>query len=352
MVETYMSMGLSWFPLVRGDKTPLTSALPGGRWKQYQSRQPSVEETNDWFAEFGADRGGVGFNLALVTGYHGLYVLDIDSMETPNVLTSCNTATVRTARGRHFYFNGPPGLASTSGTLDGIPFDFQATGKYVVAPVSIHPSGVFYEFVRPLSDMTTISDEILRAVGSSEYSAASSHFSLRTGGRSCLDQIWARSLTEGERDKVLYVLFQGAISKPANNEPSAVAGYIRRKNETLSVPLLEREVNAIVNRGREQDVPGHGFGLGCDGIRRHVPWVSCEGCHYADHRAGDFIRSRELHRAMGELSSTEFKLFAANRMHGLHSNEPLSNVEAEKMTHLSNKTVCNGQKALRAKKYL
>jgi hypothetical protein len=352
MVETYMSAGFSWFPLVRGDKTPLTAALPGRGWKQYQTRQPSIEETNDWFAEFGLDMGGVGFNLALVTGYNGLYVLDIDSMEIPSVLTSCNTTTVMTARGRHFYFNGPPGLASTSGTLDGIHFDFQATGKYVVAPVSIHPSGVTYDFVRPLSDITTISDDILNVVGTIAYSSENPHFPLRSGGRSCLDQIWARTLSEGERDSALYVLYQAAVSKPANNSPAAVAGYIRHKNEALSVPLLEREINAIVNRGREQDVPGHGFGLGCDGIRRLLPWVSCEGCHYADHRAGDLIRSRDLHRAMDELTPSEFKLFVANAMHGWDSAEHLSNMEAEKVAHLSNKTVCNGQRALREKGYL
>lgn len=352
MVETYMSMGFSWFPLVRGDKAPLAAALPGRGWKQYQTRQPSVEETNDWFAEFGADMGETGFNLALVTGYNGLYVLDIDNMEIPSVLSSCNTTTVMTARGRHFYFSGPPGLASTSGTLDGIPFDFQATGKYVVAPVSIHPSGVLYEFARPLSNRILIPDEVLKAVGTTQYSTAGPHFPLRNGRSSCLDQIWARNLSEGERDKAFYALFQGAISKPANNDPSIVAGYIRHKNETLPVPLSAREVNGIVNRGREQDVPGHSFGLGCDGIRGLVPWVSCEGCHYADHRAGNLLRSHELHRAMDELSPTEFKLFMANAMHGWDSNEPLSNIEAEKVTHLSNKTVCNGQKTLRTKNYL
>ena len=352
MVERYMSMGYSWFPLVRGDKTPLTAALPNGGWKQYQTRQPSVEEVNNWFAEFGADMGGVGFNLGLVTGRNGLYVLDIDSMDIPSVLMGCNTTSVTTGRGRHFYFSGPPALASTSGTLDGIPFDFQGTGRYVVAPVSIHPSGALYEYARPLSDIETVTDVILKAVGTTGYSEGKPHFPLRNGQRSCLDQIWGKALSEGERNNALYVLYQAAISKPANNSPAAVAGYIRHKNEALAVPLSDREVDAIVNRGREQDVPGHGYGLGCDGIRRILPWISCEGCHYADHRAGELIRSRDLRRAMDELSPTEFKLFVAHAIHGWDSDDPFSNVQAERMTHLSNKTVCNGQKTLRTKQYL
>jgi hypothetical protein len=55
---------------------------------------------------------------------------------------------------------------------------------------------------------------------------------------------------------------------------------------------------------------------------------------------------------MDELTPSEFKLFVANAMHGWDSAEHLSNMEAEKVAHLSNKTVCNGQRALREKGYL
>src|SRR5664279_6269884 len=105
LATTYLNMGWSFFPVSKTEKTPLSKALPMGRWKPYQARQPTSEELGAWFTDYSEWPGGDGFNLAIATGVGGLYVVDIDVAEIPPELVALHTTTVRTHRGHHLYLS-------------------------------------------------------------------------------------------------------------------------------------------------------------------------------------------------------------------------------------------------------
>jgi hypothetical protein len=52
LATTYLKNGWSFFPISETDKTPLSKSLPLGRWKPYQSRQPTSEELGAWFTDY------------------------------------------------------------------------------------------------------------------------------------------------------------------------------------------------------------------------------------------------------------------------------------------------------------
>jgi len=122
-----------------------------GSWEPYQSQLPSPDEIIHWFP----DRM---HNLAIITGVRGLAVIDFDSMDRfiywklwaarqgmPADYVSHVTYQVQTARGVHIYIRLPHDERNRK--LEGI--DVKAKGGYVLAPPSIHPSGVPYKAVNP-----------------------------------------------------------------------------------------------------------------------------------------------------------------------------------------------------------
>ena len=83
-------------------------------------------------------------NIAIVTGRDsGLIVLDVDRPEILNGWQS-DTLTVTTGKGQHLYFslNGVAARNSVSKLAPGL--DLRGEGGYVVAPPSLHASGVTY----------------------------------------------------------------------------------------------------------------------------------------------------------------------------------------------------------------
>ena len=113
-------------------------------------------------------------NLGILTGHEsGLVVLDVDGEDGIQSLQSLTamhgalpkTLCVKTGRlgtdghrkGCHYYFRSPEGAAirNSAGTL-GKGLDIRGEGGYVVAPPSLHPSGLLYEWmdpVQPLADL-------------------------------------------------------------------------------------------------------------------------------------------------------------------------------------------------------
>lgn len=92
-------------------------------------------------------------NIGIATG-SGLVVLDVDGEKGWNSLKQLtdahgdlpDTASVATARGKHYYFCTDVPIKSNQGKL-GEGLDIRAEGGYVVAPPSIHPSGHAYSWM-------------------------------------------------------------------------------------------------------------------------------------------------------------------------------------------------------------
>ena len=347
-------------PLQPQSKEPLAEALPTidghASWKPYQTQAASTGDILSWFADYSPEMGGTGLNIGLVTGYGSLYVLDFDRQEIPRPFQTSGTTTVKTGRGWHQYYVGPPGLPSANLTSEGIPYEFKGCGSYVVAPVSTHNTGVTYDFVLPILSIKNLPEETLRNLEPHEQLPHGRPLPLRTGGRACLDQIWSRELKNGERNNALYILYQGLVGKSARNSIEASARLLQTKNESLQQPLPSRELQKIIRRGPEGSVPGHQYDVGCDSIHRLLDgfgWMDCKRCKYADERARKILNAAQLGVAASSLSPSACNVFLALLDEEIRTGVRFLSINgAVKATNLSRNTVRGAMQELRANGFL
>lgn len=134
----YAQQGLHVFPLQPNGKTPLTA-------HGLDDATIDLMTIETWWARWPEA------NVAIRTG--DVLVVDEDKLGAFAAFaeglgqTVPDTRVVRTASGRHYYFQQPEGqrIRNTAGKLaEGI--DTRGDGGYVVAPPSVHPSGATYRF--------------------------------------------------------------------------------------------------------------------------------------------------------------------------------------------------------------
>ena len=145
--KEYRRKGLAPIPLKYESKVPLID------WKPLQYRLPTEDELDEWF------NNGQPSNIGIVCGSisENLVVLDFDNLgqQWEDLLDRVEqrygkriydlTPVVGTDKGFHVYLQTK--APASSHKLDGI--DIKGEGGYVVAPPSVHPSGVVYQFVNP-----------------------------------------------------------------------------------------------------------------------------------------------------------------------------------------------------------
>lgn len=173
IAKKYLSDGIATIPVIYRDKKPAI------RWKEYQSRLPTEQELMTWFL--------VPRNIAVITGWRGLTVLDFDDHKSfrrwqlwatkrnPKTDTFCNPMAafvavrgyrVATSRGHHVYVRLTKAtrtrpLLNADGKRTGV--DIKSLGGYVIAPPSIHPSGKQYTSVNHLIPKVDALSDILPA---------------------------------------------------------------------------------------------------------------------------------------------------------------------------------------------
>lgn len=129
---SWLDNGIATIPVRFGQKIAAVD------WKQYQTQLPTRNQVMQWF--------GRGFyNLAIVTGWQGLTVLDWDSLESWQewqARTGIDTYSVITARGVHSYFYTQQ--ESPTFHKQGL-LDIQGPGRYVLGVPSVHPSRAIYQ---------------------------------------------------------------------------------------------------------------------------------------------------------------------------------------------------------------
>jgi len=358
----YVDRGLSIIPLMPAGKTPLLDALPlvcgKPSWKPYQRKAASAEDVLTWYADHSPDMGGSGLNIGLVTGYPGplcLYAVDVDGPVVPSSLVSCNTTTVQTGRpggGWHLYFKGPEGLSSGRFVVDGTSIEFKGLGSYVVAPVSVHASGTAYTFVeeRDLSAIKDIPGVLMKQLEADFLSGVPRGKGPDCRGRACLDQIWNRSIAEGERDFALYALYQG-LQTARHNEGYA-RQWVERKNAMLAAPFTDQELKRLVMHGPEAKRPGHIYGIGCHWTRANLTWLDCRDCRYANREALHMVNAYELEQVQQDkgISSAAFRVYIALiRQESNTGSRTLSLTELQEQTGLSRTAVSDGKQLLKDK---
>jgi hypothetical protein len=125
---------------VKGDgKVP---AIP---WTEYQTRRPTPDEIDKWFAS-------APMNLAIVTGaISGVVVVDCDSPDAVQWWIRHRMYTpwqTQTARGFHLWYRHPGVRVANRARIDTgagrLPLDVRGDGGYVIGPGSVHASGAIY----------------------------------------------------------------------------------------------------------------------------------------------------------------------------------------------------------------
>jgi len=117
-------------------KEPLIS------WKKYQDSRVSREDLYIWYEE------SPYLNVGIIT--NGLVIVDADKDEA--VLwcdEHLSTPVVsKTAKGKHYYYQKPEFFKyRNSINRNDLGIDIKTTGAFVVAPPSVHGSGVFYSWI-------------------------------------------------------------------------------------------------------------------------------------------------------------------------------------------------------------
>jgi hypothetical protein len=238
-IDDYTARGWSVIPIRTRDKRPLV------RWQEFQYRRPRVEEVHAWFSDW--PEAGIG----IVTGaVSRLVVLDIDSwhggdmslerLEQQYDRLPTTVECLSGGGGRYPYFAHPGGLVrSKVGLAPGV--DLRGDGGYVVAPPSLHASGLRYGWAgdrRPeMADLAPLPDWVLRQAVEEpgRLGHPSSH--------------WRRLVREGVREG------------ERNNTMASLAGHLLRRGVDPSVamevllcwnrvrcqpPLVDQEVVSVV----------------------------------------------------------------------------------------------------------
>ena len=141
----YHESGLTVIPLKPRSKEPAIKS-----WGYLQAEPQTRAEVLKLFPD---DDRNIGILGGECSG--NLALLDFDDSDTFDLLVEANprfaklvqeTSTVDTARGNHVYLRTPVPVRSSK--ITGLDLDVKATGGYVVAPPSIHPSGQVYRWKR------------------------------------------------------------------------------------------------------------------------------------------------------------------------------------------------------------
>lgn len=160
--QRFRALGLSVIPVPRprpgvSSGSPGDGKVPALAWTEYQRRLATVDEIDRWFA--------TPMNLAIVTGaISGVVVVDADAREAVQWAVRRLPYTpwqTKTARGFHLWYRHPgvrvPNRARIA-TQDGrLPMDVRGDGGYVIAPGSIHASGLEY---REAGDWSAPRDQV------------------------------------------------------------------------------------------------------------------------------------------------------------------------------------------------
>ena len=188
-------------------------------------------------------------NLGILTGQEsGLLVLDVDGEDGKASLRQLIAAhgslpiTLRVKTGRrgtdgkpkgcHYYFRAPAGTAirNSAGIL-GKGLDIRADGGYVVAPPSLHPSGLLYEWLAPEQPLADVPPWMLQKLAGA-----------RPAPEAPLAQ--GEAIAEGGRNHALASL--AGTMRRRGMTPAAIEAALVVENDTnCKPPLPASEVRNI-----------------------------------------------------------------------------------------------------------
>lgn len=225
-------------------------------WTKYQSTS-TTNMLAKWF------KGKKPFNFWIATGrISGVVVIDFDNdgaeewwrEQLGDELIDA-TAKVKTRRGHHVYFRIPESwdedrkIPSWSVHTDDLSFDVRCDGTGVIAPPSIHESGIQYEWVTPFDQVQDAPIELLD--GSMRRSAPRGEgTSLSPDGaaRSMLSHLLSHvPQSEGEGRNTWLANVAGHYARTYHNMEDLYYTHMRQANDMMPQPLSEPEFEKTVN---------------------------------------------------------------------------------------------------------
>ncbi|HOM82581.1 MAG TPA: DNA polymerase III subunit alpha [Armatimonadota bacterium] len=232
----YLSHGYSVIPCNPKTKKPFV------KWKPYQTRLPTEGEVCEWWRQWPNAAIGV------VTGkVSRLVVLDADvDKHGANVwlLHQCapTERIVKTGGGYHLWLRYPEGadfVPTLAGVMEkelGPGLDVRGDGGYVIAPPSLHPSGVLYAWVQE-GEATALPPAILESL-------LEQHRHNPQSVTARVDQDDTQTLSDDEQ--WLTRSLGGVASGSRNQTLTRLAGYLAGKG--LPFDVTERLVEVWDDR--------------------------------------------------------------------------------------------------------
>jgi hypothetical protein len=151
-IAFYESQRLCYLPADWGVKDPSVDGAPI-KWKQYQSRLPTIAEKVDWFHEgkptnIGVVCGGVSGGLVILAFNDPDGAREFFGEEQWQKLPQ-GTFITKSVRGHHVWLRSDSPIKSQKvgrGKNESW-LEIRSDGNFTVAPPSLHPSGVLYQAV-------------------------------------------------------------------------------------------------------------------------------------------------------------------------------------------------------------
>jgi len=244
MVQTARALaekGLAIFPCLPRDKRPAT--LQGLK----DATTDPIQIENWWHQN-------PNCNIAVATGaVSGVFVIDLDGADAEAELRKLEAqhgelpATVEsiTGRGRHLFFQCPERPVRNSAGKIATGIDVRATGGYVIAPPSVHPSGKRYCWsVDSATTFAAAPEWLLFIIAETENGTAAPASEWRA--------LVCDGVVEGQRNSTVARLVGHLLRRFI--DPMVVLELVQSWNAMrCSPPLPPNEIVAIVNSicGRE-----------------------------------------------------------------------------------------------------
>lgn len=204
-----------------------------------------AHQIEQWFARWPAA------NLGILTGQaSGLVVLDVDGDDgkaSLQALTAAHgslpkTLCAKTGRkgtdgkrkGAHYYFRAPVGVPiRNSAGIVGKGLDVRGEGGYVVAPPSLHPSGLLYEWLAPEQPLADLPAWLLARLAEAKPAPA-----MQTSPAQ------GEVIAEGGRNAALASL-AGTMRRRGMSPDAIEAALVKENDARCKPPLPDGEVREI-----------------------------------------------------------------------------------------------------------
>lgn len=252
----YRERGLCIMPLKKGVGSKIKHPVLVG-WSSHCTLNAEIrlrmKETIQrwWSVEY------VGANIGICTGPDsGLVVLDLDGPEAEKMIQGLEVPAgpqVQTGKGRHLYFQYPDNgtiIPSINGLRPQI--DIKASGGYIVAPPSLHPSGRRYQWIADTENLPLplIPDWLMGWItGHINKPRPAEKSSLR---QAATDE--NNIISEGERNDKLFRL--ACSLRRTGLLSDAIEAVLRIVNETRCKPPLPlNDIRVIAGQAAKYEPP-------------------------------------------------------------------------------------------------